>query len=773
MPGVLPKTRTSNFSANRKAVENSRTFVRGSVNLGNKAFNAMFPTIGKLLGSISSKPEQDKIRTTTRRNLESVDDGLVRNNASLSEVLNNQNIQNNLLTQLLNLYKSTPGGAAAILPQTPGPELPDIITMPRVRPPAPSTRTPSPSARPPAQASRPTVPNTRPASPPAAAARSAVNSFLRFAGPITAIATFYAGMRDLGNNSINVNVNIRQTFNRTLNSFKENLDNATRLYDSLRAETDPDRARELEIDLTRILDNMKSQRARLVEAARALDAAIAVEIERQKKRGNIINRPNYMEKVLSLPEADFDVSADIEVTVSASAPGSSTAATPEPTNIPPSVNPPLQITAPAAPPVVPSIPQTTSGTVAVAGISAVTPPPAPTNVNNPPSPPSVTAPPRPVSNPVNVPSPPTVSAPRAPTQNATAVAAPPIVAPPPAARMTESPATPVVNSDQIQILSANTNYEKIVFEADTIKFDGPFNIQQTASVVNQPNFVSSSGTGQTAQTTHSGHGGSTGGSGSSGTSSTVSGGGASSGGGGPMATQVSASAPTGASTPPVTGTTAQILATIRQKESGSNYQAQSRSSSASGAYQFINSTWQSLTRQFNIGTEYNRAVEAPPAIQDAVAAAYVNQILSRNNNDVSVVPLVWYTGNPQGRISEAAVAANRGLTPQRYQTEWMQLFASMGGSVPANTAQTQIASAPSSGPALTQASTQRVAVDRQQVAANQRLTSELQQQGSRTTEQQNAGSASADQNRGGGKSTTNEVPLKIRILSTFEQLNRT
>jgi len=703
MPRVLP----SNFAANRRAVESSRAFVRGSLNLGTKAFGAMFPTMGKLLGGISSKPEQDKIRTNTRRALESVDDGLVRNNASLSEVLNNQNIQNNLLTQLLNLYKSTPGGTAPILPIAPGPELPDIITVPRNRP--------SAATRPSAQPSRPTVPATRPsasatpaarpAAPPASAAvRSIGNSALRFAGRIAAVSAFYLGTRDLGNNTIRVPTNVRQTFNRTLNSFKENLDYANSVYQSLQNETDPNKARELEADLTRTLDNMKSQRARLIDAARELDAAIAAEIERQRRRGNVINRPNYMERVLALPETDFEASSS-----------------PEPATPPP-------------PPVVPPPP----------------PPPSDNAAAVPPPPPEV----------------------------ATPVATPPIVSPPTTTETTTTTATPLVVETEMQKLLANNNYEKISFEADKIKFDGPTNLQQTASVVTQPSVVSSGGG---TEHNRASHGGSMGGA-AAGTQTTSSGAGGTSGAssstisvsssGGPMATQVGASAPTGSSPPPVTGTTAQILATIRQKESGSNYQAQSRSSTASGAYQFINSTWQSLTRQFNIGTEYSRAVDAPPAIQDAVAGAYVNQILSRNNNDVSVVPLVWYTGNAQGRMSEAALAANRGLTPQRYQTEWMQLFASMGGSVPSNAAQTQVASAPSTGPALTQASTQRVVVDRQQISANQRLTAELQQQVSRTPERQNTGSATAEPRRSGEK-PAGEVPLKIRILSAFEQLTRT
>jgi len=66
------------------------------------------------------------------------------------------------------------------------------------------------------------------------------------------------------------------------------------------------------------------------------------------------------------------------------------------------------------------------------------------------------------------------------------------------------------------------------------------------------------------------------------------------------------------------------LAAQAQAESGGNYTAQNPNSSASGAYQFINSTWQQYQNQYNqtYGTNYNyaSAYQAPPTVQDQVAS---------------------------------------------------------------------------------------------------------------------------------------------------------
>jgi resuscitation-promoting factor RpfA len=66
------------------------------------------------------------------------------------------------------------------------------------------------------------------------------------------------------------------------------------------------------------------------------------------------------------------------------------------------------------------------------------------------------------------------------------------------------------------------------------------------------------------------------------------------------------------------------LAATRQSESGGNYTAQNPKSSASGAYQFLDSTWSQYQAQYNAqnGTNYGyaRAADAPPHVQDQVAS---------------------------------------------------------------------------------------------------------------------------------------------------------
>lgn len=167
---------------------------------------------------------------------------------------------------------------------------------------------------------------------------------------------------------------------------------------------------------------------------------------------------------------------------------------------------------------------------------------------------------------------------------------------------------------------------------------------------------------------------------------------------------------TGPTAPITTGTTQQVLDTIKQKESGGNYQAQAKGSSASGAYQFTDSTWKDLTKKHGIGQEFARAKDAPPEIQDMIAKLHAEKFLKQAGGDIAGVAKGWYTGNIQGQMSAQALAANRGMTADMYAADFQKKFAAMGAKNPALYADNRSASSVTAGQvAATAGAEQKVA----------------------------------------------------------------
>lgn len=119
-----------------------------------------------------------------------------------------------------------------------------------------------------------------------------------------------------------------------------------------------------------------------------------------------------------------------------------------------------------------------------------------------------------------------------------------------------------------------------------------------------------------------------------------------------------------------------ILATIRYLESRGIYTLPPNLGDASGAYQFIGSTWN------NYGG-YPAAYLAPPHIQDERAAQDVLKFLDQWNNDVSMVPVMWYlpAASRQPELMDVIPKPQHGnkLTIREYQTRWLGVFAFISG----------------------------------------------------------------------------------------------
>ena len=92
-----------------------------------------------------------------------------------------------------------------------------------------------------------------------------------------------------------------------------------------------------------------------------------------------------------------------------------------------------------------------------------------------------------------------------------------------------------------------------------------------------------------------------------------------------------------------------LLGLIRGRESSYNYQATNPISTASGAYQFINSTWGAAAMATGVGGAYARAYLAPPIDQDYNALWLLR--MSGPNSSFS-----WKASGPYPTLSECEKA---------------------------------------------------------------------------------------------------------------------
>ncbi len=109
----------------------------------------------------------------------------------------------------------------------------------------------------------------------------------------------------------------------------------------------------------------------------------------------------------------------------------------------------------------------------------------------------------------------------------------------------------------------------------------------------------------------------------------------------------------------------QILAAISGIESGGNYTAKSKSSTASGKYQWIDGTW-------NKYGGYDHAWQAPPAVQEQRAREDMARKLRQYGGDVRSAIMSWFlpaaVGNPG--VANKVPKANT-ISPNQYANKVM------------------------------------------------------------------------------------------------------
>ena len=147
------------------------------------------------------------------------------------------------------------------------------------------------------------------------------------------------------------------------------------------------------------------------------------------------------------------------------------------------------------------------------------------------------------------------------------------------------------------------------------------------------------------------------------------------------------------------GNDAAILATIRQTETNGNYGAVNytavavgfptsidmsnmtlsevrayqqsmlsagASSSAIGPYQMIGTTLDTYAAEAGVSPD----TKMTPEVWDKIGSAGVSDALARSGGDISKVPVVWYSGNPNGTgVAPATMAAYQQKWLDNYQTQ--------------------------------------------------------------------------------------------------------
>ncbi len=114
-----------------------------------------------------------------------------------------------------------------------------------------------------------------------------------------------------------------------------------------------------------------------------------------------------------------------------------------------------------------------------------------------------------------------------------------------------------------------------------------------------------------------------------------------------------------------------VLDTIRTVESDGRYEIGPNRAGASGAYQYIPSTWAGYGG-------YAEAYQAPAEVQDERARADVEHVLATFGGDVAMVPVLWYfplaVTDPSWMDRVPNPAGGNRLTVRQYQNLWLATY---------------------------------------------------------------------------------------------------
>jgi len=123
---------------------------------------------------------------------------------------------------------------------------------------------------------------------------------------------------------------------------------------------------------------------------------------------------------------------------------------------------------------------------------------------------------------------------------------------------------------------------------------------------------------------------------------------------------------------------ARFLWAKRQLESGQNYKATNKASSASGAYQYLDSAWQAPSRKaiWQKYGNYQHAYLAPAKVQDAVAIADAVRAWKtyRNWSQVAMSSYAPTWASDPSKWDQRPLGNSNLLTPREYANKVLSLM---------------------------------------------------------------------------------------------------